>query len=477
VNLPIRVRLTVWYAGLLAAILIGLGAFVVLQLRSDLETSVERDARQAASHLAGEFADEGPQELVAESRTVIGADGGAQVLDEGGRVVAVQPASGPRRSWVSRATLRQALDQGYAARSIERGPDRDRFRVVAVPVERAGVPHVLVVARSLEQADASVGGLLTLLLLAGPAALAMTALGGWWLARRALLPVDRMTAQAEQIGVRHLDERISVPPAHDEVGRLARTLNAMLDRLQEGVDDKQRLIADASHELRSPLAVMRAEFDVSLRSDDLSPAARELLESAREEVGRMSRTVDDLLTLAQFDEGRLELLKTRTDLRAQLDVVARSVRTLADGKRLRLSVGGEPCVVDADEDRMQQALRNLVDNAIKYSPPGGEVHLMTWCRDGEAGVTVADEGPGLPPEARAHVFDRFYRTDGARRRGSGGSGLGLAICREVALAHGGRVWVESEQGTGSRFSIAVPGPVADEPQRGAPAGADRVGAV
>jgi heavy metal sensor kinase len=477
VKLPIRVRLTVWYAALLAAILIGLGAFVVLQLRSDLEASVERDAHQAARHLAGEFADEGPEELVAESRTVIGADGGAQVLDALGRVVAVQPAGGRRRSWIPAQTLRQAFDEGYAARTIERGPDGERFRVSVVPVQRAGVPYVLVVARSLEQADASVGGVLTLLLLAGPAALAMTALGGWWLAHRALVPVDRMTAQAEQIGVRHLDERISVPPAHDEVARLARTLNAMLDRLQEGVDDKQRLIADASHELRSPLAVMRAEFDVSLRSDDLSPAARELLESAREEVGRMSRTVDDLLTLAQFDEGRLELLRTRTDLRAQLDVVARSVRSLADSKRLRLSVGGEPCVVDADEERMQQALRNLVDNAIKYSPPGGEVHLMTWSRDGEAGVTVADEGPGLPPEAVAHVFDRFYRTDGARRRGSGGSGLGLAICREVALAHGGRVWVESEQGTGSRFSIAVPGPVEGGPQRDAPAVADRIGAV
>ena len=152
---------------------------------------------------------------------------------------------------------------------------------------------------------------LLLLLLAGPAALAATALGGWWLARKALLPVDRMTSQAEEIGIDRLHERIALPRARDEIGRLAETLNAMLDRLERGVEEKRRLVADASHELRTPLAAMRAELDVSLMADDLPPAGREVLESTREEVDRMSRIVDNLLTLARVDEGRLELLTTQ----------------------------------------------------------------------------------------------------------------------------------------------------------------------
>jgi heavy metal sensor kinase len=294
-------------------------------------------------------------------------------------------------------------------------------------------------------------------LLALPAALAAIAAGGWWLARKGLRPVERMTSQAEDIGIDRLHERIEVPAAQDEIGHLAVTLNAMLDRLERGVEEKHRLVADASHELRTPLAAMRAELDVSLMDDELDPTSREVLESTREEVDRMGRIVNNLLTLARADEGRLELLRGRVDLADAIEAAARPLRPLATAKRIRLEVDGRSCEADADPESLQLALTNFIENAIKFSEPDGEVRVTAWRSNGEVGVTVRDSGPGIAPAARAQVFDRFYRADPARRREGSGSGLGLSICREIAEAHGGRVWVESEEGKGSAFSLALPG--------------------
>jgi signal transduction histidine kinase len=230
----------------------------------------------------------------------------------------------------------------------------------------------------------------------------------------------------------------------------------MLDRLERGVEEKRRLVADASHELRTPLAAMRAELDISLRGDDLTPAARTVLESTLEEAERMSRTVDNLLMLARVDEGRLELLTTRVDMLDASEAAADPLRSLAAAKNLTFAVEGEHYAAEADPHRLHQALTNFIENAIKYAEPGGTVRVSTWHDDHEVGVTVTDDGPGIPPGARAHIFDRFYRVDSARGRDGGGSGLGLAICREIANAHGGRVWVESKEGEGSAFTIALP---------------------
>jgi len=458
VRFPIRVRLTAWYALLLAAIILGLGTFVVLQLRSDLQATVDREVRASTTQIAQGYAEEGNKDFRDVSNTVLSrGDAGAQVLDRNGRVlvgfgdpVAMEP--------MAPADARVAAVAGNARMvTAELGKDEERFRVLASPVDRLGDRRVVVVAESLDRVDESVHRVLVLLLLAGPAALLATALGGWWLARRALLPVERMTSQADEIGIDRLNERIAEPRGEDEIGHLAVTLNAMLDRLERGVEEKHRLIADASHELRTPLAAMRSELDVSLRTDDLSPEAREVLESTREEVDRMSRTVDNLLTLARVDEGRLELLKTRVNLRDGIEAAVRPLRPLADAKRLQLEVnGGRAWEAEADPERLNQALTSMIENAIKFVQPGGEVEVTTWAEQDEVGVTVRDNGPGIPTEARELIFERFYRADPARGRDVGGSGLGLAICREVAKAHGGRVWVESEEGKGSAFSLALP---------------------
>jgi heavy metal sensor kinase len=456
-SLPIRTRLTAWYAALLAVIIVALGAFVVLQLRSDLQQQVDRDVRDGAGTVARGYSEDGTGEFLEVAEKVLPRGGsGAQVLDPQGRVLLSYGDEVAARDMAPADARVDALRGRLRLMTVALGRDGQRFRAMVLPAGRLGLLRVVVVAESLENVERSVNQVLLLLLLAGPAALAATALGGWWLARKALLPVERMTSQAEEISIDRLHERVAVPRAKDEIGHLAETLNAMLDRLEQGITDKHRLIADASHELRTPLAVMRAELDVTLRSRDLSPESREVLESAREEVGRMSRTVDNLMTLAEVDEGRLGLLRRRVDLRAAIDAAARPLGPLAEAKGVRLEVGGEGCATQADPQRLHQALTNFIENAIKYALPDGRVRVTAWCRGEEVGVTVTDDGPGIPPESRLHVFDRFYRVDSARGREGGGSGLGLAICHEIAGAHGGRVWVESEEGRGSAFSLALP---------------------
>jgi heavy metal sensor kinase len=454
-RLPIRVRLTAWYAVLLAAILIGLSTFLVLQLRADLEDTVDREVQAGSTQIARAYTKEGAEDFRDVSATVLPHGSSvAQVVAPGGRVLVYYGQPVGRRLVVKKESVARALAGDRHSDTVKLGAHR--YRVAVTPVLRRGRERALVVAESLRHVDESVDRVLLLLLLALPAALAATAAGGWWLARKALRPVDRMTSKAEEIGIDRLHERIETPRTQDEIGHLAVTLNAMLDRLERGVAEKHRLITDASHDLRTPLAAMRAELDVSLMDETLSPQAREVLESAREEVDRMSRIVANLLTLARADEGRLELLIAPVDLSEAIDAAVRPLRPLAAAKGLELEVNGEHHEADADPQRLHQALTNFVENAIKFSEPGGKVCVSAWRRNGEAGVTVTDTGPGIPAEALDQVFDRFYRADPARGRDGSGSGLGLAICREVADAHGGRVWVESKEGEGSSFSLALP---------------------
>ena len=470
--MPIRVRLTLWYAALLTAIVAALAGFLVVQLRADLEAVLDRELRGRSAQIVAEFeeevSDEVPGPGVAKdfrnlcAAAAPGQDAAAQLFGAGAPSVTCGHPGHP-------APVVPADARGGSRRLLTVPATRgdDRWRALAAPTTGpGGATGAIVVAESLQPVDAAVDRVLILVLLAGPAALAATALGGWWLARRALRPVERMTSRAREIGIERLHERVPVPRVEDEIGRLGVTLNAMLDRLQRGLDEKHRLVADASHGLRTPLAVMRAELDVSLREDALPEAARDVLESACEEIDKMTRTVDNLLTLAQVDEGRLAVLTTRVELRQAVESAAEPLRPLADERHVRLALSGPPCAVQADVHRLQQALTNFIDNAIRFAREGGEVEVMTWCEEAEVGVTVIDDGPGIPIEVRDRVFDRFYRVAGGPHE-TGGSGLGLAICREIADAHGGRVWIDSAPGGGSAFSIALP---ADGP---GPVGSDR----
>jgi signal transduction histidine kinase len=460
-RLPIRARLTAWYSAVLVVIVGMLGPFVVLQFRADMRAGIDRDVRRTWDPLAREYSAQGLQDYAGLSRTLLPRDGRSQVFDSGGRLLASYGGPATNGIIATPAARADALAGHPRFVTVSLGAEHEPYRAMIGGVSRLGQRQVLAVAEPLEPVTDSVERVVTLLLVAVPAALLAAALGGWWLARKALLPVGRMTSKAGQIGIDRLGERIAVPRPADELSRLAVTLNAMLDRLQRGVADKQRFVAHASHDLRTPLAVMRAELDVSLRGGGVAGPARAVLESVREEVDRMSRTVDNLLTLAQADEGQLQLLTKPLAMSEAVGAAIRSLAPTAAAKGLALHEenalpAGDPGFVEADAHRLHQVLVNLMENAIKYTPRGGEVAARTWrCAD-EVGVTVRDTGPGIPPDSLAQVFDPFFRVDGARRRTSGGSGLGLAICREIAEAHGGRVWVESEEGGGSAFSLALP---------------------
>lgn len=456
-NLPIRTRLTAWYALMLAAILVALGAFLVLKLRSDLRSSIERSVRGSSGAIALNYDDNGIRGFRKTSAAALRRSGdGAQILDLSGQVVAAYGGDVAQDPMVSPRRITAALVAGEQLFQGNLGDSSQPYLLMVTPVAHRKQTRVLIVAASLQAANEAVRKILILLLIAGPIALAAAAFAGWWVVRNALLPVERMRRKAERIGIDQLHERLTAPRSTDEIGQLAGTLNQMLDRLEAGVSTKRQLIADASHELRTPLAAMRAELDVSLRESDRSAADRAVLESVREDVDRMSRTVDNLLTLSRADEGQLELMGSEVDLLEVARTASGSLQPLADAKGVSLVLTGEPGLTEGDPHRIRQAITNLIENAVEFTPAGGRVTVSTWSRTGQVGVTITDTGPGIAPEERDRVFDRFYRVEPSRSRRTGGSGLGLAICVEIAAAHGGRIWLDTEDGSGSRFSFALP---------------------
>lgn len=458
-KLPIRVRLSASYLTVLVAMLAIVTISLPVQLYHDLADQADQSLRQRAEQLGAEYIKDGDTEFVEDANAatwgLLGGESWAQLLAPNGVLLnnshyglSIAPVFGTDM-------ISSVLSDGTRLMTVELGPRHQRFRLIARPLGKLGHRAVLVLATALDSLDDVVRHVTDLLILAGLIAVVLAGTGGWWLSRIALLPITRISRQAEHIHVDHLDERIPAPTGADEVGHLARTLNAMFDRLRDGVAEHRRLVADTSHELRTPLAIMRAELDLALTMPDLPEPAALALEHNAAEVDRMSRIVTNLLTLARIDRGELELLRRPIDLREEAITVVSRFRELANAKQILLRVDGTAQSVDADRERIDQVLSNLVDNALKYIATG-TVRIQVWRGDGEVGVTVADTGPGITREQARYVFDRFYRIDGARTRSAGGSGLGLAISQEIIQVHGGRIWVDSEPGQGSRFSFALP---------------------
>jgi signal transduction histidine kinase len=297
-----------------------------------------------------------------------------------------------------------------------------------------------------------------------------------------------MTTTARRIEAEHLAERLAGADVEDELGRLARTLNEMLARLEAAFAEVRRFSADASHELRTPLTVLRGEIEVALRHPRSSEEYRQLLERLLESVESMARMVDDLLLLSRADAGALRLATEPVELDRLVEDVAKEGEILGRAKQVRVRIQAlEPLVVTGDGARLTQVVRNLVDNAVKYTQAGGEVSLALRAGSGDRGresgkseepagtpgahsladplrpargpfaeIAVRDTGIGIPAEALPRIFDRFYRTDPARSRDSGGAGLGLCIAKTIAEAHGGRIEVESAPGAGSTFRLRLP---------------------
>jgi heavy metal sensor kinase len=310
----------------------------------------------------------------------------------------------------------------------------------------------------MDRSDRQLAELMTWLLLGGPIAVGCTLGCGYWLARQALAPVERMVATAEDISATRLDRRIEVANPDDELGRLARTLNGMIERLERSFKEVRQFTADAAHELRTPLAILRNEAEVALRVPRDSEQYRDCLEDMLEEIDHLSNLSEALLFLFRGDAGLGASRREPLEIDEVIEEIAEHVRVVATEHQQELTVAASsPCTVLGNPEQLRRLLFNLLDNAIKFTPPGGRIVVRAAGGSGEAvRLVVSDTGIGIAPEHLPRVFDRFYRVDSARSRRSGGNGLGLSICRSIVEAHHGTIELESEPGRGTSVIVTLP---------------------
>ena len=440
-RIPIRWRLAAAFAVSMAALLLGLGAFVYLRVEDALRSSVDQALRAQSAESIG-HREEGAilDSDARESGTI------AQIVGPDGRVVRSDPATLPALLDPSAAA---AARRGALLTTVSLGDgDLNSWRVLAVPDGE----RVLVLARPLRQTEETLHRLFGGLLVAGPIGLLLATLGGYLLAAAALRPVESMRRRASAISATTPGARLPVPPSRDEIRDLAETLNEMLARLEAALEHERRFVADASHELRTPLALLKAELELALRRPRTAEQLRAAVESAAEETDRLVLLAEDLLLIARSDQEVLGLRIETVDLGALARSTADRFVERASSVQRRVDVEiPSRTEVSADRLRLEQALRNLVDNALGY----GEGTITITARPvGDAiEIHVLDEGQGFSQEVAARAFERFARGDDARTRG--GSGLGLAIVEAVAQAHGGAAGI-APSGKGADVWISLP---------------------
>jgi heavy metal sensor kinase len=331
-----------------------------------------------------------------------------------------------------------------------------RFRALTLPVTENGrLAYLVRVLSPLDFVEAPLRRLRLILFLVLPIAVALSGAAGAWLAGRTLRPVDRMTHSAHDISVENLRVRLPVPATGDELSRLAETFNGMLDRIEQGVSLHRQFWEDVAHELKTPLAIMKGEIEVALRSGGGPAENREVLVSNLEEVERLIRLIEKMLTLARLDRGGAPLETSEVDLAGLAERAVGEFRTLAGDKGVGLVFAGGPDVrVRGDAARLRGLVYVLLDNAVKFTPSGGRVAVETSSDGTEARLAVSDTGPGVPEAELPSIFDRFRRAGPAA--GSSGFGLGLSIAKAVAENHGGRIEVRSRPGEGATFTVVLP---------------------
>jgi two-component system heavy metal sensor histidine kinase CusS len=317
--------------------------------------------------------------------------------------------------------------------------------------------YVVMLLAPLEAVTQELQEVRSILLSAGPAALLLSAGLAYWLARKALAPVDKIRRATDAITADQLHQRLAVVNPHDELGLLTQTVNAMIARLEGSFAEIRRFTADASHELRTPLTVLRTEVEVALSKALTVAEHQQQLANVLEELVRMSRLTDQLLLISRRDAGVEQLDTGPLDLYSLLAGVVEAMHPLADAKQVRLRIDGTgPVQVAGDEGSLRQVFINLLDNAFKYTPAGGTVTVRVRERNASATVAVEDTGIGIPPEHLPRVFDRFYRVDKARTRAEGGTGLGLSIAQSIVNAHGGTIRISSSPSQGTVCTVTLP---------------------
>jgi heavy metal sensor kinase len=334
------------------------------------------------------------------------------------------------------------------------------WRILSQPYQaKSGRRGVIRLMADLSEVQETLRHLRSAMLLLIPAGLACSALGGFWLSWRALAPVDRINRMAREIQASRLDRRLPHPGVRDEIGRLVETLNGMIGRLEGSFHTMERFTADASHELRNPLATMRNTLDVVRAQPRTAGELGAAMDSLSEDVDRLRKIVEDLLLLARADNGRLTLEREAVNLGGLVQALAETYQPRARELGVTLAVEAPaPAMVMGDERWLYQLVGNLLDNALKFTPAGGSVRVAVLARPEGVRLTVRDSGPGLPEESLERVFERFYQADQSRARSSKpGSGLGLAIVAWIVESHGGHIAAANHPEGGACFTVELPG--------------------
>ena len=435
-TLPIRLRLALVFSLAMALVFAGAGWFAYVRVGQDLSRALDQQLRGRAQDISA-LVRRGGSLRATDGRLVERGETFAQLLAADGAVVDATPALEQRSLLRSDELVRARDGAVFVNRPSVPGLD-EPARMLAVPVGG----RVLVAGTTRENRAETLSSLRNAFLIGGPLALLLASFGGYALAGAALRPIEGMRRRAAEISTSSLDERLPVAETRDEVARLGETLNAMLSRIEQGVLRERRFVADASHQLRTPLALLTTELELAL-SRTRSPAeVTDALRSAAESTARLSRLADGLLLLARADDGRVPLKAEETDL-ADL--------TRQVGERFGVRVEAEPLVARVDPLRVEQALTNLVDNARRHGAE--DVTLTARSHNGRVELHVLDEGTGFPDEFLEHAFERFSRGDPAS---PDGSGLGLAIVETIARAHGGEAHAGNRPGGGADVWLALP---------------------
>jgi heavy metal sensor kinase len=451
-------RLTLWHAGVLALSLIVFALVVYYAAAAIFYERQDESLRSTAQTVTSAYIEELEEVGSAKANEVVLAElvfpnRYVEITDNDGKAIASSANFSGRGLAVPAPALVNAREQGVSFVSI------DGLRVAVVPLSSNRELGFAAVAEPLAVIDEGLRRLRRDFFAGVPLVLLLASVGGYFLARKSLSPIASMDRQTQRITAERLSSRLDVKNPRDELGRFATTINDLLTRLETSFKEQQRFIADASHELRTPLAVLRGETEVALSKSRTIEEYEESLALIKDEAERLSRIVEDLFILARqpVDAPALSM-KEPLSLNKVVKDCARAAQVLAmhKGVRLKTDADSPSIVLNGDDELLKRMMLNLLDNAVKYTPQGGEISVLLARQNGSAQIEVRDTGIGIHEADHERIFDRFYRVDKARSRALGGAGLGLSIARWIVELHGGKIEVDSVPGQGSNFIVELP---------------------
>ncbi len=433
-RLPITIRLTLVFAAAMAALLLATGVFVHIRLKSELDKAVEEGLRSRADDVAAFVRRSGPGQSRPGGRLTEAHESVAQVLDVRGRVVGGSPELRDRPILTPAEVAQAARRPVFLGPRLAAGLGDERLRLLATSVDARQGRMVVAVGVSIDDREDALASLTQQLLIGGPVAHLLATLIAFAVTRAALAPVESMRRQAAAISGAEPDRRLPVPPTGDELSRLGETLNGMLARLGSALAQERAFVSDASHELRSPLAVLKMELELALRPGRSREELQDAVRAAADETDRLVRIAEDLLVIARSEQRKLPVRRERLDVGSLIESVVQRFSARAEQLGSALESSAPPgLTVMADALRLEQALGNMVDNALRHG--GGRIEVAATERGGQLELHVRDHGPGFSRDFLGRAFERFARGEEAQTRE--GSGLGLAVVKAIAVAHGG----------------------------------------